>query len=161
MDKGNTVPTALAFIGFVAVALIFFFFIRGNVNRGREEVDQNEANSVGELVDMNVKIEGKSYKAKSTSTVTTKTFIENLPLTLQMNDVDGNQKYGCMYYKVANESTKTNKVKKGDILLSGESCVIIAYADFKSINKYVVLGHIDNFDNVPSGSVRVIISPVR
>ena len=161
MDKGNTVPTALAFIGFVAVALIFFFFIKGNVLKNREEVNQNEADNVGELADISIKMGTKSYKAKSTSTKTTQSFLESLPVTIQMNDVDGNQKYGCMYYKIANESAKTNKVKKGDVLLSGESCVISAYEDFKTINKYVVLGHIDNFDDVPSGSVKVILSAIR
>ena len=41
MDRGNTVPTALAFIGFVAVALIFFFFLNGNLLKNRDEVNQN------------------------------------------------------------------------------------------------------------------------
>ena len=161
MDRGNTVPTALAFIGFVAVALIFFFFLKGNLLKNRDEVNQNEADKVGQLANFNVKFGTKTYKAKSTSTETTKSFLESLPVTLDMKDVDDNQKYGCMYYKITSESAKTNKVKKGDVLLSGESCLIVATEDFKTINKYVVLGHIDNLDDVPEGLVKAIFSVSR
>ena len=161
MDRGNTVPTAIAFIGFVAVAIIFFFFIKGNVLKNREEANNNEAAEVGQLANMTLNFGGKAYTAISTSTKTTKSFIESLPVTIQMTDVDGNEKYGCMYYKIATESPKTNVVTKGDVLLFGESCVIVAYKDFKSSSKYTKLGHIDNVDDLPSGSVKVVISALR
>ena len=37
MEKNNTVPTAIAFIGFVAIFLVVVFLVRGNVDKNKIE----------------------------------------------------------------------------------------------------------------------------
>ena len=59
------------------------------------------------------------------------------------------------------EAKKLGKIEAGDILLSGDSYVIIATKSFKSSDKYTKIGHIQNLGDIPAGNIKVIIKKVE
>ena len=158
MNKDSTVPTAVAFIGILAIAAFCFFVIRNKVNQNNLEKEEQESREVGKLANLKVAIGGVSYTATSESTKAVESFLNQLPLELEMNDSGNGLKRGYTYFKLATSAKKLGTIEAGDILLSGDSYVLIATKTFKSSDKYTKIGHISNLKNVPSGPVRAIIT---
>ena len=162
MNKDSTVPTAVAFIGFVFVAVFCFMIIKDNVEERRAEKKQQETQEVGKLADIMVNIAGTPYKAVSESTNAAKSFINNLPLEIEMKDHNNsNEKRGYVYFKMTTESKKLGKVEVGDLLLSGDSYVVIATKTFKTSDRYTKIGHIQNLGEIPSGDIKTRISKIE
>lgn len=157
-DKNGTIPTAIAFIGFIAVAVLCFFMIREKVNESREQKDITEQSEVGQLSDLRVVIDGKEYFAKTESTKAAKSFLKSLPLSIEMSDSSENEKKGYTYFKMTTDAKKLGKVEIGDILLSGDSYVVVATKTFKTSNKYTKIAHIHNLGEVRKGVIQTYIS---
>lgn len=161
MNKDSTVPTAIAFIGFIFIAVFCFIIIRDNVDKRNEEKQQQEINEVGKLADIRVNIAGKSYTAYIESSKAAESFLTHLPLDIEMNDLNENEKRGYTYFKLATDQKKLGKVEIGDILISGDSYVIIATKTFKTNDKYTKLGHIQNLGDIPSGTILTHIAKME
>lgn len=158
MNKDSTVPTAIAFIGFLAVAIFCFFVIKDNVNKNQIIKEQNEQSEVGKLADLKIMIDGKQYTAQSESSKAAQAFLNNLPLSIEMTDNNNTEKRGLTYFKLTTEAKRIGKVEIGDILISGDSYIVIATKTFKTSNKYTKLGHIYNLGDLPKGSVKTYIT---
>ena len=161
MDKDSTVPTAIAFVGLIAIALFCFIIVKNNITMKQQEKDQAEKDEVGKLVDIVVNINGVNYNATSESNKAAQNFLTHLPLTIEMSDINENEKRGYTYFKLATEAKKLGKIEIGDILLSGDSYVIIATQTFKSSDKYTKIGHIQNFGSIPKGNVTAVIKKME
>ena len=161
MNKESTIPTAIAFIGFICVAVFCFFIIKDNVVKKSEEKRNQETQEVGKLDDIRININGVSYTAVSESTKAAESFLTHLPLEIEMTDLNENEKRGYTYFKLTTEARKLGKIEIGDILLSGDSYVIIATKTFKSSQKYTKIGHIQNLGNVPNGTIKTFISKIE
>ncbi len=161
MDKESTVPTAIAFIGFILVAVFCFIIIKDNVTERNAIRDQQEQEQIGKLADIKVNIAGTSYTAVSESNKAAQSFLTHLPLNIEMTDLNDNSKRGYTYFKLTTDSKKLGKVEVGDILISGDSYVIIVTKTFKTNDKYTKLGHIHNLGEVPKGPIQAYISKVE
>lgn len=82
-----------------------------------------------------------------------------LPMTLDMSELNGNEKY---YYLSESLPTKTESIgtiHAGDIMLYGSSCIVIFYETFNTSYNYTRIGHIDDVTELKSalgnGSVTV------
>ena len=160
MEKNNTVPTAIAFIGFVAIFLVVVFLVRGNVDKNKIESQEKEAAEVGELPDMSLFICGKTFTAKTDRTRVAKSFQEHLPLILEMKDgADG--KVGVVYFKFITNVKILKEVQAGDILIYGDSEVLIVYKTHKVSDKFTKIGHIDNITDLPTGECGAKISIIE
>ena len=110
---------------------------------------------IGDLGKIKVSIKGNTYDAKLESNNTAKDFLGMLPLTLDMTEKNGNEKYCYVYSGFSSNGIKTRDVSAGDIVLSGSSTIKIFYKDAKSSDKVIKLGHIDNLPDIGSGNVSV------
>ena len=93
-------------------------------------------------------INDKEYNASLIENETTKELIEKLPLEIEMKELNGNEKY---YY--FNDSLKSmpmdiNEIKKGDIMLFGDNCLVLFYKTFNTKYAYTKLGSIDNIEEL-------------
>lgn len=155
VNKESTVPTAIAFIGFIAIAFFCFFIIRDNVIKNKIQREEQETKEVGKIANYRVMIGGKFYTVTSESNKGVESFVSQLPIEIEMNDSTNNLKKGYTYYKLSTSPKKIGSIEIGDILLSGESYVLIATKSFKSSEKYTKLGHIINLGELPSGTIKV------
>lgn len=161
MDKDSTVPTAIAFIGFIFVSFFCYMIIKENVEQRNIEKQEQETKEVGKLADLRVNIAGNIYTAVSESNKAAQNFLTHLPLDIEMNDLNSNEKRGYTYFKLATDARKLGKVEIGDILIYGDSYVIIATKTFKTNDKYTKLGHIQNLGEVPKGTIHAYISKIE
>ncbi|MCH5329228.1 MAG: hypothetical protein J1E02_09415 [Coprobacter sp.] len=70
--------------------------------------------------------------------------LEMLPLTLDMNELNGNEKYVYLPESLPEKPYRPGTIQTGDLLLWGDNCVVLFYETFASGYSYTRLGRIDN-----------------
>lgn len=134
--------------------IVSFWLINSNnklktnkiTNQNNNE-SQNEINNVKEedkMPKLNIKIENKIYTATLYNNETTREFIRNLPLTINMSELNGNEKYYYMANSFQTNSENVKSINKGDIMLYGSNCLVLFYKSFSTNYSYTKLGYIDD-----------------
>lgn len=86
-------------------------------------------------------------------------FYEMLPMTLDMSELNGNEKYSYLDERLPTAARVPNGIACGDLMLYGASCVVLFYEDFTTSYSYTPLGKIENAAGLQAalgrGSVRV------
>ena len=73
-----------------------------------------------------VKVGGKSFAAKVADTATGRAFMEKLPLTLSMNELNGNEKY-IYGVSLPTDAHYCERIEAGDLMLYGSNCLVLFY----------------------------------
>lgn len=106
-----------------------------------------------------VKIGDKEFSATLYDNQTAAAFKDMLPLTLDMSELNGNEKYFYLSDSLPNNSERVGTINAGDIMLYGSSCVVLFYETFDTSYSYTKIGHIDDVaglkDAVGKGNVKV------
>lgn len=106
-----------------------------------------------------ITVNGKEFNAVFYNNETANAFINMMPLTLNMNELNGNEKYYNLSSTLPVNSERVGSIKKGDIMLYGSNCIVIFYESFNTSYSYTKIGYIENTDNLTaalgSGSVSV------
>ena len=106
-----------------------------------------------------ITVNGKEFNAVFYNNETANAFINMMPLTLNMNELNGNEKYYNLSSTLPVNSERVGSIKKGDIMLYGSNCIVIFYESFNTPYSYTKIGYIENTDNLSSalgsGSVSV------
>ena len=106
---------------------------------------------------MTIFIDNKEYNLILEDNDTTKKLLANLPLNLQMEELNGNEKYGYLDEDYPVNSYNPKHINKGDVMLYNSNCLVIFYKSFDTSYSYTKIGHIDNLDNLSLESVSVTI----
>ena len=91
-----------------------------------------------------IKIKDKSFKAQLYNNETAKAFAEMLPLTLDMNELNGNEKYYNLNSSLPTNTSNIGKINNGDIMLYGNNCIVLFYDSFSTNYSYTKIGYIVN-----------------
>ena len=67
-----------------------------------------------------------------------------LPMTLEMNELNGNEKYHFLSGELPTASEQPSEIRVGDIMLYGSNCVVLFYKTFPSSYSYTRIGRIDD-----------------
>lgn len=106
-----------------------------------------------------ITVNGKEFNAVFYNNETANAFINMMPLTLNMNELNGNEKYYNLSSTLPVNSERVGSIKKGDIMLYGNNCIVIFYESFNTPYSYTKIGYIENTENLSSalgsGSVSV------
>ena len=114
-----------------------------------------ENDSKEEKNTMKVIINNKEYILKLEDNETTKSFINLLPKELNMNELNGNEKYIYLDTTLPTNTTNYKTINAGDIMLYGNNCLVIFYKTFDTNYSYTKIGHIDNLEDLGNNSVLV------
>ena len=71
-----------------------------------------------------------------------------LPLTLPMEELNGNEKYYYLDETLPSNPNNLKKINRGDIMLYNDNCLVIFYKSFETTYKYTKIGKIENPDNL-------------
>lgn len=103
-------------------------------------------------LNITVTINGRNFSATLYYSETAKEFKARLPLTLDMSELNGNEKYYYLPDSLPTNSSRPSKINSGDIMLYGSSCLVIFYESFFTSYSYTPIGKIDD----PAGLAAVL-----
>ena len=150
------------------ILIIFLLFILNSYLKSIKDnenlvqnITTNNNNIEGgeESMKLNIKVGDKNFKATLESNNTTKSLLEKLPLTINMSELHGNEKYYYFDESLPTNSERIENINTGDLMLYGSDCLVLFYKSFSTSYSYTRLGHIDNpqglADVVGSGNITV------
>lgn len=114
---------------------------------------------------INISVGGRTYAATLADNDAARAFAALMPLTVDMSELNGNEKYYYLDTALPVESYRPGTIRTGDLMLYGSTCLVIFYETFSSGYSYTRLGQIDNPEGLAemlgSGNVRVTFSKVE
>lgn len=122
----------------------------GSDNNGNDNGNNGDENNGGEN-EMNrnitVRVGDYSFSVTLEDNATARAFTALLPMTVTMNEMNGNEKYHYLSENLPTDSYRPGTIRNGDLMLYGSSCVVLFYETFSSSYSYTHIGRLDN----PSG----------
>ena len=97
-------------------------------------------------MNIEITVQDRKFSAELYENETAENFAEMLPLTLDMSELNGNEKYFYLSDDLPTNSECPDKINSGDIMLYGSSCVVLFYDSFSTSYSYTPIGHIDDTD---------------
>ena len=89
-------------------------------------------------------------------------FAEQLPLTLDMDELNGNEKHAKLPRALPANATRPGTIRNGDLMLYGSDTLVVFYLTFSSTYSYTRLGLVDDPDGLAQAlgrrNVRVAFS---
>ncbi len=96
---------------------------------------------------INIIVGSKTFTATLADSETGEAFAALLPLTVTMNELNGNEKYHYLSSSLPTAAYQPGTIHAGDLMLYGNNCLVLFYETFNTSYSYTRLGAIDN----PSG----------
>lgn len=91
-----------------------------------------------------VTINGKQFNAVLYENETAEAFKSMLPMTITMNELNGNEKYYYFNQSLPTNSARPGTIREGDLMLYGSSCLVLFYETFQSSYSYTKIGYIED-----------------
>lgn len=108
---------------------------------------------------MKVRIGTSIFTATLYDNATAAAFKKLLPLTVDMVELNGNEKYVDLSKILPSSASNPGTIQKGDLMLYGSSTLVLFYDAFSTLYNYTRLGRIDDVSGLAaalgSGSVTV------
>lgn len=121
--------------------------------------DNSQAREAKTLSTIKISVNGKDFSATLEDNRTARAFVDRLPLEIEMQELNGNEKYFYLDGDLPSDSTAVKQIHAGDLMLFGSNCVVLFYKDFATSYSYTRLGKLDNPSDLEKilggGNVRV------
>lgn len=105
---------------------------------------------------------GQTFSATLLDNETARQLAAQFPLTLNMSELNGNEKYFYMDSELPTDSCQPGQINAGDLMLYGNNCLVLFYESFSSGYSYTRLGSLDDpaglSEALGSGSAEVTFS---
>lgn len=88
-----------------------------------------------------------SFNVTLENNATVAAFKVLLPMTVNMSEMNGNEKYYYLPENLPATSSNPGTIRTGDLMLYGSSCIVLFYKAFSTSYSYTPLGRVNN----PSG----------
>jgi hypothetical protein len=89
-------------------------------------------------------------------------FAAQLPLTLDMSELNGNEKHADLPKPLPANANRPGTIRNGDLMLYGADTLVVFYLTFQSSYSYTRLGRVDDPTDLPQAlgprGVRVLFS---
>ncbi len=102
--------------------------------------DENENHTMNNTIIL--RIGEKSFTAILEDNKAANTLAALLPLTVDMNELNGNEKYYYLSKHLPTESQRPGTIRNGDLMLYGSNCLVLFYKTFSSSYSYTRIGKI-------------------
>lgn len=113
-------------------------------------------------LEIEITVNGRTFSATLYDNETARALKKQLPLALDMSELNGNEKYYYLPQDLPTNSSRPSGIHIGDIMLYGNSCLVLFYEDFSTPYSYTPIGRIDAPDGLAaslgSGNVQVMFN---
>jgi hypothetical protein len=97
-----------------------------------------------------------------TDNAAARAFVAQLPLTLDMSELNGNEKHANLPKALPANASRPGTIRNGDLMLYGTDTLVVFYSTFNSSYSYTLLGRVDDPAALPqalgSRGIRVVFS---
>lgn len=111
------------------------------------------------MQNIEIKIGQSTYSATLYENETVKSLVELLPLEVNMQDLNGNEKYFYLSQSLPCNAQTVSQIRAGDLMLFGSDCLVLFYKDFTTTYRYTKIGKLETVDGLEEalggGTVRI------
>jgi hypothetical protein len=108
---------------------------------------------------LKIKIGAKNFIAILDDNATAAAFEALLPMTVEMTELNGNEKYARLSGRLPTKDANPGTIQTGDLMIYGSKTVVLFYKTFPTSYEYTRLGRVKDTaglaEAVGSGAVRV------
>lgn len=97
---------------------------------------------------LKITIGAYTFKALLLDNETTRALTQMLPLNLELNELNGNEKYFHFLTNLPTDSSPQKTIHSGDLMLWGSSIFVLFYQTFSTSYAYTKLGRIEDTTNL-------------
>ncbi len=109
-----------------------------NSNKEINDTDQTKGSK------MKIKIGSKTFNATLFDNATANAFKKLLPLTLKMEELNGNEKKYDFSNDLPTDSSNPKTINNGDLMIWGSNTLVLFYKTFPTQYSYTKLGRIND-----------------
>lgn len=121
-------------------------------NGGEGTVKENEEKIL-------ITVGAKKFKAKLYDNKSAQAWKKMLPMTITMEELNGNEKYYYLSSNLPTDKKKPDKIHAGDLMLYGSDCLVLFYKTFSTSYSYTSLGYVEDITGleaaVGKGDVKI------
>ena len=110
--------------------------------------DAASASSITEKSRMWMTVGEQRFAITLADNAAARTFVTLLPLTLEMSDLNSNEKYASLPGALPANASKPGTIHAGDLMLYGTVTLVVFYSTFESTYAYTRLGRVDDNANL-------------
>ena len=110
--------------------------------------DAASASSITEKSRMWMTVGEQRFAITLADNAAARTFVTLLPLTLEMSDLNSNEKYASLPGALPTNASKPGTIHAGDLMLYGTDTLVVFYSTFKSTYPYTRLGRVNDNANL-------------
>jgi len=104
----------------------------------------------------------RRFSIKLADNEAARSFFELLPLTLDMPDLNGNEKHVKLAKALPANASRPGMIHNGDLMLWGSDTLVVFYLTFSSPYSYTRIGRIDEPEALPQvlgrGDARIVFT---
>jgi flavodoxin len=109
----------------------------------KKKYAQKKETTMAQSQTIKIQINGKAFNAQLENNDTAEAFLKKLPQTLQMKELNGNEKY-TYGISLPSHAKAVGRIEAGDLMLYGDDCLVVFYESFDTPYSYTRIGKITN-----------------
>ncbi len=141
--------TKITFAFLVSLICIQLYACSGN---NKIEQTNNTDTSNTATTKMKITIGSLVFTATLNNNATATAFKASMPMTINMTELNGNEKYFDLPNVLPANASKPVTVQNGDLMLYGSGTLVLFYKTFSTQYSYTQIGRIEN----PSGLIEAL-----
>jgi hypothetical protein len=118
------------------------FMSYASCSKSTPQAGNNNTNLIGSK--MKIKIGNSTFTATLYDNATATAFKSLLPMTVNMVELNGNEKYADLSRSLPTNASNPGTIQNGDLMLYGSSTVVLFYKTFSTSYSYTKLGRIED-----------------
>jgi hypothetical protein len=118
------------------------------------QVDSSNSSINANRMDLKISIDSEIFIATVYNNATSTAFIAKLPMTINMKELNGNEKYSDLPDNLPTNASNPSTIQEGDLMIYGSNTLVLFYKTFSTSYSYTRVARIDN----PSGLATALSS---
>lgn len=127
-----------------------------------QEPSQSNTTEVPSMPTLTLTANQQSWPVTLTDSPAAQALLDQLPLTLEMAELNGNEKYAALPAPLPVQASCPGQIQAGDVMLYGKDCLVLFYESFSTSYSYTPLGRLDDPQGLAqalgTGSVTVTLT---
>lgn len=93
---------------------------------------------------ISITVGGSVFSVKLHDNDTARDFLSLLPMTLNMSELNGNEKYYYLPDNLSSDSGQVGSINTGDLMLYGSDCLVLFYESISTSYSYTRIGYVED-----------------